>query len=216
MEKKIRYPVLEKASERYTKHTKKTTQIRRLEAFPELTISCMTPDMNRCLRQSPSIWENNTTIRTRFWFGCYPAYGFHVAEKRRVSPPQYLLYLINHHWFCLSVEPPLLYPEKLLQSCRAVQSPFVLLFILRMYNKRSNICLQALHKCNDAGYLCVTAGFNLLYMERRDVSKRFGLFLYIARYVLPRSRPHLLVTQEPSTSIFSYIHSRFTPPTLTV
>ena len=105
------------------------------------------------LRQSPIIWENNTTIRTRFWFGCYPAYGFHVAEKRRGSPPQYLLYLINHHWFCLSVEPPLLYPEKLLQSCRAVQSPFVLLFILRMYNKRSNICLQALHKCNDAGYL---------------------------------------------------------------
>lgn len=53
--KKIRYPVLEKASERYTKHTKKTTQIRRSEAFPELTISCMTPDMNRCLRQSPII-----------------------------------------------------------------------------------------------------------------------------------------------------------------
>ena len=117
------------------------------------------------LRQSPIIWENNTTIRTRFWFGCYPAYGFHAAEKRRVSPPQYLLYLINHHWFCLSVEPPLLYPEKLLQSCRAVQSPFVLLFILRMYNKRSNICLQALHKCNDAGYLCVTADFNLFYRE---------------------------------------------------
>ena len=85
----------------------------------------------------------------------------------------------------------MLYPEKLLQSCRAVQSPFVLLFILRMYNKRSNICLQALHKCNDAGYLCVTADFNLFYMERCDVSKRFGLFLYIARYVLPRSKPPL-------------------------
>ena len=98
MEKKIRYPVLEKAYERYTKHTKKTTRIRKSEAFPELTISCMTPDMNRCLRQSPIIWENNTTIRTRFWFGCNPAYGFHVAEKWRVSPPQYLLYLINHHW----------------------------------------------------------------------------------------------------------------------
>lgn len=55
MEKKIRYPVLEKASERYIKHTKKTTRIRRSEAFPELTISCMTPDMNRCLRQSPII-----------------------------------------------------------------------------------------------------------------------------------------------------------------
>lgn len=55
MEKKIRYPVLEKASERYIKHTKKTTRIRRSEAFPELTISCMTPDMNRYLRQSPII-----------------------------------------------------------------------------------------------------------------------------------------------------------------
>ena len=54
-EKKIRYPVLEKASERYIKHTKKTTRIRRSEAFPELTISCMTPDMNRYLRQSPII-----------------------------------------------------------------------------------------------------------------------------------------------------------------
>lgn len=53
--KKIRYPILEKASERYTKHTKKTTRIRRSEAFPELTISCMTPDMNRYLRQSPII-----------------------------------------------------------------------------------------------------------------------------------------------------------------
>ena len=53
--KKIRYPVLEKASERYIKHTKKTTRIRRSEAFPELTISCMTPDMNRYLRQSPII-----------------------------------------------------------------------------------------------------------------------------------------------------------------
>ena len=53
--KKIRYPVLEKAYERYTKHTKKTTRIRKSEAFPELTISCMTPDMNRCLRQSPII-----------------------------------------------------------------------------------------------------------------------------------------------------------------
>ena len=53
--KKIRYPVLEKASERYIKHTKKTTRIRKSEAFPELTISCMTPDMNRYLRQSPII-----------------------------------------------------------------------------------------------------------------------------------------------------------------
>ena len=55
MEKKIRYPVLEKASEKCTKHTKKTTRIRRLEAFPEPMISCMTPCMNRYLRRSPII-----------------------------------------------------------------------------------------------------------------------------------------------------------------
>ena len=55
MEKKIRYPVLEKVSERYIKHTKKTTRIRRSEAFPEPMISCMTPCMNRYLRRSPII-----------------------------------------------------------------------------------------------------------------------------------------------------------------
>lgn len=53
--KKIRYLVLEKASERYIKHTKKTTRIRRSEAFPEPMISCMTPCMNRYLRRSPII-----------------------------------------------------------------------------------------------------------------------------------------------------------------
>lgn len=45
---------------------------------------------------------------------------FNSEILRWVSPPQYLLYLIYHHWFCLSVEPPLLYPEELLQPCRAV------------------------------------------------------------------------------------------------
>lgn len=53
--KKIRYLVLEKASEKCTKHTKKTTRIRRSEAFPEPMISCMTPCMNRYLRRSPII-----------------------------------------------------------------------------------------------------------------------------------------------------------------
>ena len=53
--KKIRYPVLEKASEKCTKHTKKTTRIRRSEVFPEPMISCMIPGMNRYLRQSPII-----------------------------------------------------------------------------------------------------------------------------------------------------------------
>ena len=34
MEKKIRYPVLEKASERYIKHTKKTTRNTEIRSFP--------------------------------------------------------------------------------------------------------------------------------------------------------------------------------------
>ena len=49
--KKIRYPVLEKASERYTKYTKKTIRIRRSEVFPEPMISCMTPDAKPCLKK---------------------------------------------------------------------------------------------------------------------------------------------------------------------
>ena len=40
----------------------------------------------------------------------YFLYKWKAAEKSAA----YLLYLVNHHWFGLSVELPLLYLEKLL------------------------------------------------------------------------------------------------------